>query len=226
MANEKLNAARAALMELPEHGTIGLGTGSTASLFIHELAGLVHAGRRYVGVPTSQASEALATSLGIPLLDGVGPWDIDINVDGADEVSETFDLIKGGGSAHARNRERFGAPQRHRGQSGQAVATPPGRGSGCPSRCCASDTGRRPRISHDSAVRACGCRSSACPSRRTEATVSNLAVAPINEVRALDAALSAIPGVVETGLFVGRADVVIVGDESGVRRLVKTPAPS
>src|SRR6186713_2207726 len=100
----KRRAARAALDLLPESGVIGLGTGSTTRFFIEGVGELVRAGRKLSGVPTSQESRALATHCGIPLLDDAGPWQIDLCVDGADEVSETLDLIKGGGAAHTREK--------------------------------------------------------------------------------------------------------------------------
>src|SRR5262249_36670867 len=100
----KRTAARAALKELPESGIVGLGSGSTSRLFVEELAPLVRSGRRLVGVPTSESTRTLAASLGIPLLADEGPWAIDVNVDGADEVSDALDLIKGGGGAHAREK--------------------------------------------------------------------------------------------------------------------------
>src|SRR5580704_1503939 len=95
----KRAAARAALDELPREGVVGLGSGSTAKLFIEEVGALVKAGRKLVGVPTSEASRTQALALGIPLLGDDGPWAIDVNVDGADEVSDVLDLIKGGGAA-------------------------------------------------------------------------------------------------------------------------------
>src|SRR5581483_10276274 len=100
----KRSAARAALSFLPERGVVGLGTGSTATLFIDGVAELVRGGRKLVGVPTSEASRKQAERLGIPLLDDIGPWAIDVCVDGADEVSETLHLIKGGGGAHTREK--------------------------------------------------------------------------------------------------------------------------
>jgi ribose 5-phosphate isomerase A len=227
MENAKLNAARAALLELPEHGTIGLGTGSTAKLFVQELAGLVTNGRRLVGVPTSEATRALAESLGIPLLDGVGPWDIDVNVDGADEVSEALDLIKGGGSAHAREKIVNASarcnvilvdPSKMSTRLGERFRVPIevlrfGHGA------TASHLAKfgRPllRLQKDNPVTTDGGN-----------YIYDLAVAPIDDVETLDAALSAIPGVVATGLFVSRADVIIVGEETGVRRLVKRAPPS
>ena len=100
----KRRAARAALAELPHDGVIGIGTGSTARLFIDALGELVASGRRYTCVPTSQASRTQAQELGIPLLSDDGPWDIAVTIDGADEVSDALDLIKGGGGAHTREK--------------------------------------------------------------------------------------------------------------------------
>ena len=92
----KRKAAIAALEELPPSGVIGIGTGSTAKLFIDALAKL---GRPYQCVPTSDASRKQAASLGLALLSDDGPWDIAVTVDGADEVDPQLNLIKGGGGA-------------------------------------------------------------------------------------------------------------------------------
>ena len=97
-------AARAAVELVPDHGVVGLGTGSTTRFFIEAVGELVRAGRKLVAVPTSRKSHELASSLGIPLLDDAGPWNIDLCVDGADEVSAALDLIKGGGGAHTREK--------------------------------------------------------------------------------------------------------------------------
>ena len=61
-------------------------------------------GRQLVGVPTSEASRQRAAALGIEQLSEEGPWPIDMCVDGADEVSEELDLIKGGGGCHTREK--------------------------------------------------------------------------------------------------------------------------
>ncbi|MFH0945405.1 MAG: ribose-5-phosphate isomerase RpiA [Planctomycetota bacterium] len=100
----KRMAARAALEQLPEEGVIGLGSGSTAEMFIDGVGELVRKGRRLTGVPTSEASRIQAERLGIELLPDEGPWKIDVCVDGADEVSRKLDLIKGGGGCHTREK--------------------------------------------------------------------------------------------------------------------------
>ena len=100
----KRKAAQAALDLLPERGVLGLGTGSTTRWFIEAVGDLVRGGREFVAVPTSRASRSLAEQRGIPLLDDAGPWQIELCVDGADEVSDALDLIKGGGGAHTREK--------------------------------------------------------------------------------------------------------------------------
>src|SRR6185369_2568874 len=71
-------AAHAAAELVPEQGVIGLGTGSTTRFFINEIGRLVKEGRKLAAVPTSSRSRDLAISLGIPLLDDLGPWSIDL----------------------------------------------------------------------------------------------------------------------------------------------------
>lgn len=215
----KRAAALAALEELPEHGVIGLGTGSTAKIFIDELAKLVRAGRRLVGVPTSQASRAQAEALGVPLLDDAGPWTIDVTVDGADEVDASLNLIKGGGAAHTREKIVNQASKKN------VIVVDPVKLS--------KKLGENWHVpvevlsfGHASTARALGAYGApALRTRdgervRTDAgnLIYDLKAGVIADPAALDLALHGIPGVVETGLFVARADVVIVGG-APVRRL-------
>jgi ribose 5-phosphate isomerase A len=218
----KRKAALAAVAELPPDGpdcVIGVGTGSTARLFIAALGDLVASGRHYSCVPTSEASRQYAASLGIPVLPDDGPWDIAVTVDGADEVDDALDLIKGGGGAHTREKivnfssrknviiidaskrsHRLGAhwpvpvevlPFAHLATRVHLarLGTPTLRfASGAPVR---TDAGN---------------------------LLYDLACGPIADPRALDVALHGVPGVVETGLFIGRADVVLIASASGVER--------
>ena len=96
---EKLAVAKAAVAFVKPNNIVGLGTGSTAILAINELAKLMKEGLPIVGVPSSVATKALATSLEIPLLELGKVHHIDISIDGADEFTENLDLIKGGGGA-------------------------------------------------------------------------------------------------------------------------------
>jgi ribose 5-phosphate isomerase A len=224
MTNDaKLHAARAALEELPPRGVVGLGTGSTASLFVEELGARVRAGLPIVGVPTSEATRALAARVGIPLLDDEGPWDIDVTVDGADEVSVAgFDLIKGGGGAHAREKIINYASRRNVIiVDDSKLSTRLGERWAVPVEVLpfAHGTTR----AHLARFGAATLRVRAGAAFRTDAgnLIYDVATGPIDDAAALDRSLRALPGVVETGLFVGRADVVIVAAGSGVRRLAR-----
>lgn len=83
---------------------VGLGTGRTASHFIHALAARVHEGLQVVSVATSLRSFSLAQQLGIPVREMADIATLDLVVDGADEVSTQRELIKGGGGALLREK--------------------------------------------------------------------------------------------------------------------------
>jgi len=101
---EKQAAARAAV-ELVENGQIvGLGSGSTSALAVRFLAERVRAGLKIVGIPTSQNTAELASQLGIPLASLEEHSRIDIDIDGADEIDPRLNLIKGGGGAFLREK--------------------------------------------------------------------------------------------------------------------------
>jgi ribose 5-phosphate isomerase A len=215
----KRAAARAALEELPEEGIVGLGSGSTSKLFIDEVGALVKSGRKLRGVPTSEGSRAQAIALGIPLLPDDGPWDIDVTVDGADEVSDALDLIKGGGAAQTREKIVNFASKRN------VIIV--------------DDTKLAPRLGtrwaipievlafahpmtakHLARVGEPTLRVRNGAVVRTDAgnVIYDVKVPPMDAPGAVDRALRDIPGVVETGLFVGRCDRLIVARASGIER--------
>jgi ribose 5-phosphate isomerase A len=210
-------AAQAAADLLPPSGVIGIGTGSTTRFFIDELGRLVSEGRKLSGVPTSRRSREHSEALGIPLLDDFGPWTIDVCVDGADEVSEDLDLIKGGGGAHTREK----IVNRHARQNVIIV----------------DETKLCRRLGEKWAVpvevvvfghRATG----AALGRFGEVTlrfagdnpfvtdsgnyIYDVRTGPITDPVELEEELRHLPGVIETGLFCGRTDIVIVAGTSGV----------
>jgi ribose 5-phosphate isomerase A len=106
MANdqEKEAAARASLQFVEDGQVVGLGTGSTAAHFIKLLGEKVKNGLRVRGIPTSVRSRDLALSLGIPLTSLDECQEIAVTVDGADEVDPQLRLIKGGGGAMLREK--------------------------------------------------------------------------------------------------------------------------
>jgi len=97
--------ADAAIKEVKSNMILGLGSGSTA-LMIKSLADEIHSGKlKHIrGVATSFQSEVLALELDIPLIDLASVSRIDLAIDGADEVDPAFQLIKGGGACHVREK--------------------------------------------------------------------------------------------------------------------------
>lgn len=100
----KLHAAQRAVEFIQPGMNVGLGTGSTATLFIRELGKAVANGLRIRAIATSDASRDLAQQLHIPITSFDQTPELDINVDGADEVAPGLALIKGGGGAHLREK--------------------------------------------------------------------------------------------------------------------------
>jgi ribose 5-phosphate isomerase A len=97
--DEKEAVARASLRFVRDGDTVGLGSGSTATYAVRFLGQRVQAGLKIVGIPTSNQTKELAASLGIPLSSLDKTSEIDVTIDGADEVDPQLSLIKGGGGA-------------------------------------------------------------------------------------------------------------------------------
>jgi ribose 5-phosphate isomerase A len=101
---EKRDAAEQALAFVRPGMTLGLGSGSTASLVIDLLGERVRGGLSLRGVPSSEATAARARKGGIPLVSPEEAEEIDLVIDGADEVDENGQMIKGGGGALLREK--------------------------------------------------------------------------------------------------------------------------
>jgi ribose 5-phosphate isomerase A len=102
----KQRAAEAAIDYLSSDSIVGLGTGSTAQFFLRALAAALKSGRLkgIRGVPTSKQSHSIAHELGIPLLTFTEAREITVTVDGADEIDPKLNLIKGLGGALLREK--------------------------------------------------------------------------------------------------------------------------
>ncbi len=215
-------AAEAALEWVRDGMTLGLGTGRAAASFVSALGARVADGLRVTGVPTSEATAELAGRLGIPLarLDDVGT--LDITFDGADEVDDRLDLIKGYGGAMLR--EKIVAASSNQ----LVILVGPEK--------LVSQLGQRGRLPievlpfGDALVRRELGRLGLDADRRVDDR-SKLVVTdngnwildaklrpPLTplDAAALEAAIVAIPGVLGTGFFLGMADAVIVGSGSEV----------
>jgi ribose 5-phosphate isomerase A len=226
MSIEELKRAAAArAVELIRPGMrVGLGTGSTARHFVDLLGERVRAGLDIVGVPTSEATEADAKRAGIALTTLEETPTLDITVDGADEIAPDLSLIKGGGGALLREK---------------IVAS----ASACMVVIADNSKwvdmlGRYPLpvevasfgIAHtqraiEQAAAEVGCPGSAVLRRTREGhafvtdgghLIFDLALGRIPEPRALAPRLTAIPGVVEHGLFIGLVRMAIIAGPQGV----------
>lgn len=213
--DDKRTAAHAALDELPEEGVIGLGTGSTVKFFVDALADVVRGGRRLAGVCTSEATRRHAAELGIPLLDDAGPWTIDVTVDGADEIADDRSLSKGAGGALTREKIVAYASKRLViiGDASKRVARI---GEKRPVALEVLEFGHRQTLDRLGAFGRPALREGA----RTDAgnLLVDLAIAPLAEPAKLERELASIPGVVESGLFLGRSPVVYIAHEGRVER--------
>ena len=221
---EKENAAAAAI-ELVEDGmTIGLGTGSTAKFFVEYLADEAADGLVVKGVPTSEDTRRLAESLGIQLLPIDHVDRIHMTVDGADEVNDKAQLIKGGGAALLREKIIANAsdlmvviadPSKQVDVLGAfplpVEVTPFGytitakkvydalRAAGV----------SKPRID----VRTRGGNKPVMTDGGNYILDCHCTIIP--DAPKAAARLAAVPGVVEHGLFIGMARTVIIGNEDG-----------
>ncbi|SFR77023.1 ribose-5-phosphate isomerase RpiA [Maribacter stanieri] len=102
--NEKKVAALEAVKYIKSGMTVGLGTGSTAFFMIEAIGEMVKNGLEIKAVATSEATKKSATNLGINVITLAEAKRLDVTIDGADEVDEDFQLIKGGGGALLREK--------------------------------------------------------------------------------------------------------------------------
>lgn len=100
----KRMAARRALEFVEDGMSLGLGSGTTSTIFIEELGERVKSGLRVRGIATSLASQHLAESLSIPITNFDETPELDLAIDGADEIGPSLALIKGGGGALLREK--------------------------------------------------------------------------------------------------------------------------
>ena len=216
-------AAEAALEWVRNDMTLGLGTGRAAAAFVQALGARVADGLEVTGVPTSEATADLATRLGIPLarLEDVGT--LDITFDGADEVDDRLDLIKGYGGAMVREKIVAASSNqlvilvgpeklvRHLGQRGRLPIEVLPFGEALVRR-------ELKKLGLD-ADRRLDERSKTVVTDNGNWILDAKLQTPL-DANALETTISAIPGVLGTGFFVGMADAVIIGSgrEVEIRR--------
>lgn len=221
--NPKQAAAEKAVEYVKDGHVVGLGTGSTAAFAVRKLGEKVKDGLRLIGIPTSLETERLAKELNIPLSTLDKHSEIDITVDGADEVDPELNLIKGMGGALLREKVVASVTKKEiiivddsklvdvlgtRSPLpvevvpfGVATARKELEGFGC--RVELRMSGDGPYLTDNG---------------------NNILLCRFNAIRKpgeLELEINSIPGVIENGLFIGLADTVIVGSGKGLREIRK-----
>jgi ribose 5-phosphate isomerase A len=214
----KRAAALAAVDYVKDGMVVGLGTGSTAKHLVLALGEKIKTGLQIRGVCTSQETASLAASFGITLIDHEPRWKIDVAFDGADQVDASFNLIKGGGGALLKEKivaasaKQFVVLVDYTKRVAVLGGTFPlpvevvpfGWGS----------TARQIEVLTQSRV---VLRERNGGPFHTESgnLIVDVHLPAIDQPQELEIALNYIPGVVETGLFVDRTDVLILGTPDG-----------
>jgi ribose 5-phosphate isomerase A len=217
-------AAAEEAVKLVEDGmVVGLGTGSTAAFAIEALARRHRRGLRFVGIPTSERTAVQAAAAGIPLTSFAEHRQIDLTIDGADEVERgTLNLIKGLGGALLREKI-VAAASRHLAiiVDGSKLVDRLGTHAPVPVEVVAFGLeATRATL----AVLGATARLRLSPAGEPFVTDSGNRIidctfAPIADPARLEERIRRVVGVVESGLFIGRADPVFVADAAGVHRL-------
>lgn len=218
----KRAAAERAVREVQNGMVLGLGTGTTAAFMLVALARRIGEGLRVTGIPTSEATAAVAQRLGIPLEPMTAGRRIDLTIDGADQIERaTLNLIKGGGGALLREKRVAQASRRmiviaddsklvaRLGEGGKLpVAIEPARS--------------RQSIEGLTALGA------AVTLRQADGhpyvtddgfAIADCAFGAIAGAPGLEARIAGVPGIVESGLFIGLADTAMVAGLAGVQIL-------
>jgi len=197
---------------------VGLGTGSTAKHMVIALGEKVKAGMSLRGVPTSQETATLAKHCGIVLIDQDNRWAIDIAIDGADQVDPAFNLIKGGGGALLKEKIVAASAKQFIVLVDYTKRVPVLGGSfPLPIEVIPFGWGSTAREIESLTKSRVVLRERNGAPFKTEAgnLIVDAHLERIDRPKELEIALNYIPGVVETGLFVGRTDILIVGTPDG-----------
>lgn len=218
-----VSAAQVAAEMVANGMVIGLGSGRAASAFVRILGERVANGLHVRGVPTSRATQDLARSLGISLAELDSVDQLDLAIDGADEVDPGLNLIKGLGGALVREKVVASIARRFIVLVGEEKLVPQLGSRGVlpvevvpfargPCSRAIQRLGFEPVVRLDK-------DSSAHYVTDNGNLILDLRTGPIRDLGELESRLLALPGVVGTGLFLGMADEVFVDRPGGCRRL-------
>lgn len=225
-ADAQKRAAAARAVEFVQSGMrLGLGTGSTAKHFVELIGARVRAGLDIVAVPTSEVTHADAKRCGIPLTTLDETPELDLTVDGADEIAPDLSLIKGGGGALLREKIVAAASARMIVIADQSKWV--GALGGFPLPIEVTPFGfAATRRAVEKVIAAIG-RLGPLNLRQGKDGhafvtdgghwIIDAALGRIDDPEAMAHALSGIPGVMEHGLFVGLAQMAIIGGPDGIK---------
>lgn len=222
----KIEAARAALAHVHDGMRLGIGSGSTAEEFVKLLAERVDGGFTIIGVPTSERTAALCMQLGVPLSSLDETPELDLTIDGADEVGPELSLIKGGGGALLREKIVAAASRRmiviaDRSKKVEMLGAFP----------LPIEVNRfglkATELAIAKAAASLGLSGPLVVRTRDDQPfvtdgghlIVDASFGRIPDPRALSGALHAIPGVVEHGLFLGMASTAILAGQDGIEVL-------
>ncbi|EHS53693.1 Ribose-5-phosphate isomerase A [Rhizobium sp. PDO1-076] len=221
----KIKAAAAALEHVEDGMRLGIGTGSTAEEFVRLLAEKVAGGIKVQGVPTSERTARLCVELGVPLKSLDELPELDLTIDGADEIDQRLTLIKGGGGALLREKIVAAASQRMiviadeskvvdtLGQYPLPIEINPfGQVS---TRVAIEKLASRLGLSGALTLRARG--DDGVFMTDGGHLILDASFGRIPDADALASQLNAIPGVVEHGLFINLASLAIIAGPAGAR---------
>ena len=209
---------------------LGLGSGSTAEIFVEMLAPRVRGGERLICVPTSERTAALARKLGITLanLDDLAP--LDLTVDGADEADRNLDLIKGGGGMLLREKIVAAASKQMVVIADESKLVP--RLGKYPLPVEVVEFGHKSIVARlKAALAAAGhanvpltLRQKDGATFRTDSgnVIYDCAFGVIQNAPKLAAAISTVPGVVEHGLFIGLATTLLIAADGEIEVITRT----
>ncbi len=220
----KKRAAEEAAKHIERGMTLGLGTGSTAAHFVDIAGRLVSEGWDLKGVPTSEATRRQAESLGVRIIEPDETTVIDLAVDGADEADPALNLIKGGGAALLREKIIAHTAKKFiviadKSKRVAALGAFPLPVEISPFSWALTVSAMR-RVLAEQGFNGAALELRARDGAPVKTDGGNLIIdcklGRIDNPPALEKALAAIPGVLESGLFCGMADMVIYGDEDEI----------
>lgn len=223
----KAKAAAVALDHVKDGMKLGIGTGSTAEAFVHLLAEKVAAGLDVIGVPTSERTAHLCQQLGVPLTSLDDTPELDLTIDGADEVDGQLRLIKGGGGALLREKIVAFASARMIVIADESKLVETLGAFALPIEVNrfgleATQLGIERAVAalgYEGDIKLRGDKDGNAFETDGGHYILDASFGHIADPESLSEALFSVPGVVEHGLFIGLADHVIVAGASGIREL-------